>query len=53
VQPLELKKLRVEVRDTQMAADDEDLPTTYLVYAAVVLVVLVVAAISTFLILAR
>jgi hypothetical protein len=36
-----------------MAADDEDLPTTYLLYAAVVLVVLVAAAIGTLVILVR
>ncbi|MDX6457755.1 MAG: hypothetical protein QOE55_1452 [Acidobacteriaceae bacterium] len=36
-----------------MAADDEDLPTTYLLYAAVVLVVLVAAAIGTFFVLVR
>jgi hypothetical protein len=34
-----------------MAADDEDLPTTYLLYAAVLIVVIAIAAGSVFFVL--
>jgi hypothetical protein len=45
--------VRIEVRDTQMAADEEDLPTTYLLYAAAVIAAIVAAAVGTFFILFR
>jgi hypothetical protein len=35
---------------SSMAADDNDLPTTYLLYAAIVILMLVAAVISTFII---
>jgi len=48
-----LSRVRVEARDTQMAADEEDLPTTYLLYAAAVIAAIVAAAVGTFFILFR
>jgi hypothetical protein len=41
------------IGDIKMEADDEDLPASYLLYIAAALVVIGIAAVSTFFILVR
>jgi hypothetical protein len=46
-------KVRVEVREIQMAADDDDLPARYLLYAVAVIVEVAVVATCTFFVFVR